>query len=261
MLDPALRPARLSPSRASDFMQCPRMYAAKVIHKVDDPSTVDQARGVLVHKVLETLYALPPSERTRQRAMSLIAPSWAAVLEEERDYADLMPTWGYTTALLFAEAAERLGTYFTLEAPNTLPVPQIEVAVDGEVAGVPIVGYIDRADTNPTGMVRLVDYKTGKAPLPRYKSGKLWQLKFYAWAWWRLHGVLPARVRLVFLGARAGILEHTPTEREIEKFEAEVQDLWKQIQTAFDTDTWEAKPSKLCPWCPLAQTCDVAMRR
>ena len=49
-------------------------------------------------------------------------------------------------------------------------------------------------DVAPTGEVRIVDYKTGKAPRPEYAEGALFQMKFYALVVWRLkrRGAAPA---------------------------------------------------------------------
>ena len=45
--------AALSPSRASDFMQCPLLYRFRVIDKLPQAPSAAAARGTLVHSVLE----------------------------------------------------------------------------------------------------------------------------------------------------------------------------------------------------------------
>lgn len=47
---------------------------------------------------------------------------------------------------------------------------------------------IDRVDVAPSGEVRIVDYKTGRAPRPEYGDGALFQMTFYALVVWRLKG-------------------------------------------------------------------------
>jgi hypothetical protein len=74
----------------------------------------------------------------------------------------------------------------------------------------------------------------------------------------RLDGVLAKVVRLMYLGDKPGFIEDTPTLRRIEAFEADVIDLWRRIQTAYDRNEWPAKPSPLCGWCPLFNDCDDA---
>lgn len=256
------RPKRLSPSRAADFMQCPRLYAAKVVDKIPDPPTAAQAKGVLVHQVLEDLYGWPVPHRTLANAQAYLAQAWAKVTdpEEHRDYLDYMEAWGYTEDRMFAEAAGLLEVYFTLEDPMALPegATQQEWPFVEVIAGVPVKGFVDRIDTAPGGALRVVDFKSGRRPKPRYRDKALWQLRFYAWVLWRTTGRLPARVRLVYLGSEPGLIEHDPTEADTLQFEEDAVALWDAIQSAYDRNEWPAEPSPLCGWCPLRDTCPDA---
>src|SRR5687767_16030245 len=58
----------LSPSRAADFKTCPLLYRFRTIDRLPEQPTRDQARGTLVHAVLERLFDLPPVERTHAAA-------------------------------------------------------------------------------------------------------------------------------------------------------------------------------------------------
>jgi putative RecB family exonuclease len=93
--DAPWRPA-LSPSRANDFKQCPLLYRFRAIDRLPEVPTSAQARGTLVHAVLEQLFLLPAQERTPQAARALVAPMWerlcvddpqllSAVIGDERD--------------------------------------------------------------------------------------------------------------------------------------------------------------------------------
>src|SRR3954447_14273376 len=72
----ALRVPSLSPSRAGDFKTCPLLYRLRSIDRIPEQPTPDQARGTLVHAVLERLFDLPAPERTAEQARSLVAPQW-----------------------------------------------------------------------------------------------------------------------------------------------------------------------------------------
>jgi RecB family exonuclease len=63
----------LSPSRASDFKQCPLLYRFRTIDKLPEPPSPDAVRGTVVHKVLEDLFDLPAHHRTPERAADLLA--------------------------------------------------------------------------------------------------------------------------------------------------------------------------------------------
>ena len=58
----------LSPSRASDYKQCPLLYRLRAIDKLPEPKTKAQVKGTLVHAVLEKLHQQP----REQRELSLI---------------------------------------------------------------------------------------------------------------------------------------------------------------------------------------------
>ncbi|MGB3233383.1 MAG: PD-(D/E)XK nuclease family protein, partial [Mycobacterium sp.] len=68
---PVRRPA-LSPSRASDFKQCPLLYRFRAIDRLPEPSSTAQVRGSVVHAALEQLYALPAADRVPETAAALV---------------------------------------------------------------------------------------------------------------------------------------------------------------------------------------------
>src|SRR5689334_15965073 len=63
-------PARpsLSPSRAADFKTCPLLFRFRTIDRLPEQPSPDQARGTLIHAVLEKLFDLPAVERTPEVA-------------------------------------------------------------------------------------------------------------------------------------------------------------------------------------------------
>ncbi|MBV5280209.1 MAG: PD-(D/E)XK nuclease family protein, partial [Actinobacteria bacterium] len=46
---------RLSPSRISDFNNCPQLYKYRTIDLLPEPPSIDAERGTLIHTVLEDL--------------------------------------------------------------------------------------------------------------------------------------------------------------------------------------------------------------
>ena len=79
----------LSPSRAADFKTCPLLFRFRTIDKVPEQPSADQARGTLVHAVLERLFDLPAADRTPEAAAALVEPEWARLVEQEPALADL----------------------------------------------------------------------------------------------------------------------------------------------------------------------------
>ena len=106
----------------------------------------------------------------------------------------------------------------------------------------------------PTGEVRIVDYKTGKAPRPEYAEGALFQMKFYALVVWRLKNVVPRRLQLVYLGS-GDVLTYDPVLADLERVERKLLALWEAIRQATETGEWRPRPTKLCGWCDHQAVC------
>ena len=64
----------LSPSRASDFMNCPLLYRFRVVDRLPEAPSPAATRGTVVHTVLERLFDLP---RRRNAPWRPRQPSWA----------------------------------------------------------------------------------------------------------------------------------------------------------------------------------------
>ncbi len=251
---PASRPA-LSPSRAADFKQCPLLYRFRAIDRLPETLSTAQLRGSLVHAALERLYGLPASQRGPETARSLVEPAWEQLTAGEPELGELDPE---RRAQLLDEARALLSGYYRLEDPTRFDPQSCEQRVEVELAdGTLLRGFIDRIDVAATGELRVVDYKTGKAPpaaraLAEFKA--MFQMKFYAVALLRSHGVLPARLRLIYL-ADGQVLDYTPDRDELLRFEKTLTAIWRAIQSAAQTGDFRPNPSRLCAWCPHQQRC------
>ena len=73
----------LSPSRASDYQQCPLLYRFRAIDKLPEPKTVAQVKGTLVHACLEDLHGWPRAERTYPAAVKRLKPNWALLCDND----------------------------------------------------------------------------------------------------------------------------------------------------------------------------------
>ena len=145
--------------------------------------------------------------------------------------------------------------WFSLEDPTRLEPAERELFVETELeSGLRLRGIIDRVDVAPTGEVRIVDYKTGKAPAPRVREGALFQMKFYALVMWRLKGVVPRRLQLVYLGS-GEVLTYDPVAADLERVERKLLALWEAILLATETGDWRPRPTKLCGWCDHQAVC------
>lgn len=188
-------PVSLSPSRAADFMRCPLLYRLRVIDRLPEKPSEAATRGTVVHAVLERLFDAPAAERTVDRARAMVAGEWERLRAARPELAALFSAaeGAADPAALAAwlESAERLvDRWFALEDPTRLEPAERELYVETVLeSGLTLRGYVDRLDIAPaTGDLRVVDYKTGKAPRPEYAEEPLFQMKFYALVLWRLRG-------------------------------------------------------------------------
>ena len=223
---PVRRPA-LSPSRASDFKQCPLLYRFRAIDRLPEPASTAQVRGSVVHAALEQLYGLPAAERGPDTAMALVGPAWERVVASQPELsAEIEPT---LRDELLEEARALLSGYYRLEDPTRFDPQSCEQRVEVELEdGTLLRGFVDRIDVAPTGELRVVDYKTGKAPpearaLAEFKA--MFQMKFYAVA--------------------------------LLRFEKTLMAIWKAIQSAGVTGDFRPNPSRLCDWCAHHSHCPV----
>jgi putative RecB family exonuclease len=249
------RPPALSPSRASDFMTCPLLYRFRVIDRLPEPPTTATARGTLVHAVLERLFDRPPAGRTPAAAAELLDPEWLRLCEGDAGLAELLGG-AEERERFIADAHAALTGYFRLEDPRRLEPEQREWYVETDLpSGLRLRGYIDRVDATPAGDLRIVDYKTGKVPLEAYEASALFQMKFYALVVWRLRGVIPRLLQLMYLSGEGAVLRYSPDEADLRATERKLEALWAAITRARETGDWRPRPSRLCDWCRHKALC------
>ena len=214
-------PSSLSPSRASDFMTCPLLYRFRVIDRIPEKPSRDAVRGTVVHQVLEELFDLPSAERTVDRAASMLPAAWAFVQEQEPSVAALFESPAEAAEWL-ASAVPLVETYFRLEDPTRLDPYERELRVETVLDdGLVLRGYVDRLDRNAAGDLRVVDYKTGKAPGEGYEQKALFQMRFYALVLWKATGTVPRLLQLLYLGSEQ-VLRYEPDEADLVATERKV---------------------------------------
>ncbi|AXH97862.1 RecB family exonuclease [Ornithinimicrobium avium] len=247
----------LSPSRAADFMQCPMLYRFRVVDRLPEPPSAAAARGTLVHAVLERLFDLPAIERTTSAATALLPLEWERMVAQEPELATLLAHEdGGSVAVedWFDQATAFVERWFTLEDPTLLEPAERELYVEARLGELTVRGYVDRLDEAPDGRLRVVDYKTGRAPSESFEARALFQLKFYGLVLWRSRGVLPSRLQLVYL--RDGqVLWIDPTESDLLATERKIRALWAAVDLAARTGDWRPRPGRHCSWCVHQAVC------
>ncbi len=236
-----------------DFKQCPLKYRFRAIDRIPEPPTRIAVRGTVVHAVLEDLYGLPAAQRRFERAAGLVEPAWARMLAERPEIAEVVAADGLAGFL--GEVRALVETYYRLEDPTRFEPESCESRVEVELDdGVLLRGFVDRIDVAPTGELRVVDYKTGRAPGIAQETKALFQLKFYALVVLRTRGILPTQLRLIYL-ADEQILTYTPDADELLRFERTLSALWQAILEAGRTGEFLPSTSWLCGHCSYQSLC------
>ena len=253
--EPTVTDWSLSPSRALDFKTCALLYRFRVIDQLPEPPGLDAARGTVIHGVLERLFDLPAAARTVSAAQEMVEPGWRELLEADAELAALVDDDADGLVGLLDSTRQLLTSYFALEDPRRLEPAEREVLVETTLpSGVRLKGFIDRLDRAADGRVRVVDYKSGKAPHEAYEGKALFQLRFYALVLWRSGGVLPAQLRLYYLRDRE-VLDYQPDEADLLGLERQVEALAAAIGKARASGDWRHKPGPLCDWCSFQALC------
>ncbi len=257
MVDPVVNPlldgVALSPSRANDFLTCPLLFRYRAIDHLPEVPTPSSARGTLVHSVLERLFAERAEHRTVDRATEMIEPTWQDLLATDEQLVGVITE--EDSSVWLQSAADLVEGYFALEDPARIEPHATELSVDVNVGeGLRLKGIIDRLDVNPAGLMRVVDYKTGKSPSAHFEQKAQFQMRFYALILWRLRGAVPARLQLMYLGD-GQVLHFTTSEQELERFERTLRSLWNAILTNADQHSFRPKRNALCRFCPHRSHC------
>lgn len=246
--------AALSPSRTKDFKQCPLMFRFRTIDKLPEPPSTVPLRGTVVHSVLEHLFDLPAAERTAPAAQELLEPRWEAHKEKEPEVMDLFADSAEEADWL-GSARQLIANYFKMENPQFLEPAAREKFVNAVLpSGLAIRGIIDRVDKAPDGSIRVVDYKTGKSPAPRFQDDALFQMRFYATALYLEEGTLPVRTQLIYL-KDGRTLTYDPSPDDVKSIELELDSAWSGILGRIDSGVFEPKQTPLCPWCNFKDLC------
>lgn len=245
----------LSPSRVADFKTCPLLYRFRAIDAIPEPPSPAAVRGNLVHRVLERLFDRPAGQRTVSHAHDLAASEWQRMLAEEPDVGTVVGDDAGDLEAWLSGAADLLDTYFRLENPNLVEPTEreleLEVGLDDSVR---VKGIIDRVDVAPTGEVRVVDYKTGRAPSALFEQRALFQLRVYALLIWRARGRVPSVLQLVYL-ADGQLVRLEPDEDDLRALERTLRALALAISRARRSGDFRPSRSRLCEWCSHQALC------
>ncbi|MGI9600619.1 MAG: RecB family exonuclease [Acidimicrobiales bacterium] len=244
----------LSPSSASAFEQCPQRWRFRYLDRLPDPPGVAALAGTFAHRVLELLLALPGAERTPERAKTIARDEWPD-MAADTDFAALGLDELESRRFRWV-AWSAIEGLWTIEDPGAVEVQATEQTVEATLGEVPFRGIVDRLDIEPDGLV-VADYKSGRAPRPRYQKARLAQVMLYAAAVTAMLGEAPRRTRLLYLGQRT--IEAQVTEESMAEVVGDLTSTWHDLQASCADDNFETRTGPLCAWCPYLDRCPAGI--
>ena len=243
------RPRHLSPSSASTFRQCPRRWKLRYIDKLPDPKGEPAVLGTFVHEVLEDLLSCEAAERSVAAARDIARKLWDQTLLDE-DFIGLCLSETEVKSFMW-KAWRLIERYFDLEDPSEVEVVRAEQELAVEIGGVPFFGIVDLTERVSSGL-RVVDYKTGKAPGSRYLDDKLSQVWLYAAALAE-EDYEVSEVRLMYL--TSGSIDRPLDSAAVAGAVDTHRQTWDDLCRAIDTEKFRHSTGPLCNWCPYLDHC------
>jgi putative RecB family exonuclease len=198
--------------------------------------------------------APPDGNRTPEIAEAELLAAWDD-MQDDPEVEEL--ALGDDEASTFlADARQLIGNYFRLEDPDRVRAVGVELGLEAELGGTRLRGIIDRLDVTDGGGLVVIDYKTGRAPAPRFEHGRLSGVHIYALLCERVLGRTPDEVRLLYLRDPV-VISATPTEQSVRGQGRRAQAVWTAIERACSTGDFRPRPSPLCRSCNFQPLCPV----
>lgn len=246
-------PTSLSPSRVEAFTSCPMAFRFASIEKLPEPPSIHATKGSMVHRVLELLFMRPAAERTEANAQ----PAYEQAMAEYRQDPEftLLGLTDAESAAFFADAWSLVQAYFRMEDPTQIREIGLELRLEAQVGSLTLRGIIDRLELDAEGGLVVTDYKTGRTPSPQFQQKSLGGVHFYSLLCEQVLGRRPSSIRLMYL--RTGeTITATPSAQSVRFITTRTEAVWKAVERACVTDSFQPRTGALCnscafkPWCP-----------
>jgi len=241
-------------SKISLFEKCPKSFHYKYIQGKDEYfSTIEQHLGKTIHTAIEYTYQIRDEgyEVSINFLTDAFHRSWNLIsIDDYRIVKSNMSAENY-----YSEGIKMLKDFFNevlkndksrtlaLEKYFSMPItPSINYR-----------GYIDRISIESNGLVRIIDYKSGKRINEPAKDKQL-----SSYAIWALDKFQLDKIEIAFAALKYGKISSAIIKRsQIPHIKNSLLNDVNQIMAA---KSFKANPSMLCDWCGYNPICDEKNR-
>ncbi len=145
-------------SKMGMYKECPQKYKFRYVHMIPELPKYYFAFGSALHSVMEFIY--DPSRQffpTLSEALAYFDNQWNQTTYEQKGYASVdKELAGY------AEGRRQIEAYYAKHASTFKHPLSVEMRSTLEIDGLSLISILDRMDYLGNGLIKILDYKTGK---------------------------------------------------------------------------------------------------
>ena len=239
-----LEPLKLSFSRVDTYESCPLRYRFSYVDELPSLPGPHLSWGSSIHAALEAwwdqkLPEAPPVETLLEALYEHWDDEGFAGMDRDEQI-----RW-------YRHAQEILRRHHERHSPGYTPAVATEQWFELELPGdITVVGSIDHVARTESGGIGIVDWKTNRKAKTRSQVSGSLQLAIYTMAAQQLWGHDPEWVALDFVvpGVRVAV------DRADIDIPNAVQRI-SEVAALVRAESYDAKPSGLCPWCDFRSEC------
>ena len=248
-----------SHSKMTTYNECPQKYKFRYVHFIPEQPKYYFAFGTAMHAVMEFIHNPEnPVFPTLTDALARFDAEWNKTTFAQKGYASAdKELEGY------AEGRRIIEAYYQKNSMDFVRPISVEMRTNLDIDGLSMVSILDRMDYMGNGLIKILDYKTGKT-IKREPD----QLYLYQ----KVAETSPAILQRVqqqhpeVKQVRVGALSfyHLPTLHEMtfdRAGENEIDEFWHRVLATADkirTQDFTPSPSESkCRWCDYRNICPV----
>lgn len=243
---------RLSYSKMSSFLNCPRVFKLNYIDHIPQKPHGFFSIGTSIHETFEEFYkyAGPKVRPSMDYLLKLYKKHWHTEGYESKEQE--RKSWERGKQMVvnyyrhFIENKDFLPAY-AIEEYFEIPIGQKAV----------MLGFIDRIDRHPDGSFEILDYKTEPHMRKQEEVDLDWQLHIYYWAAKTALGFEPKKLTLLMLDfdkTTTTVPNPKIDEDLFQKIEKTVDEVVDSIRTS---TSWSPKYNKYCFNCDFIGNCPL----